>query len=58
MVSSSSPAPKPASRPSDAHALIWIAVLVWVSVETIGDGLLALRSLLTNRSDTPTSTPS
>ena len=47
---------------SGGHPLIWAALLVWLSVEAIGDGLLALRTVLTSatasRSQTPTVTPS
>ena len=55
-------APAATGRREAGHPLIWAAVLVWLSVEAIGDGLLAMRSLLasatTQRSTTPTVTPS
>jgi len=54
-----SPAP-PARQPG--HPLIWGALLVWLSIEAIGDALLALRTVLTtsssSRGTTPTVTPS
>ena len=44
------------------HPLIWAALVVWLSVEAIGDGLLALQTLLgsttASRGKTPTVTPS
>ena len=50
------------ARRDTGHPLIWAAVLVWLSVEAIGDGLLALQAVLTSatasRSKTPTVTPS
>ena len=55
------PAPT-GSRRDAGHPLIWAALLVWLSIEAIGDGLLALRTVLatatTSRSKTPTVTPS
>ena len=55
------PAPSGARR-DGGHPLIWAALLVWLSIEAIGDGLLALRTVLasatTSRSKTPTVTPS
>ena len=65
----STPAPAPgatasatAHRRDTGHPLIWAALLVWLSVEAIGDGLLALQTVLTtasaSRSKTPTVTPS
>ena len=53
----------PASRRREAgHPLIWAALLVWLSVEAIGDGLLALQTVLASttasRSTSPTVTPS
>ena len=55
--------PSPTGSRRDAgHPLIWAALLVWLSIEAIGDGLLALRTVLatatTSRSKTPTVTPS
>ena len=49
----------PARQPG--HPLIWGALLVWLSIEAIGDALLALRTVLTtssSRGTTPTVTPS
>ena len=50
------------ARREAGHPLIWAALLVWLSVEAIGDGVLALRSVLASatasRSQTPTVTPS
>ncbi|MFZ9850395.1 MAG: hypothetical protein ACO3EF_07475 [Vulcanococcus sp.] len=47
---------------SGGHPLIWAALLVWLSVEAIGDSLLALRTVLATatagRSTTRTVTPS
>ncbi|MFM7653016.1 MAG: hypothetical protein ACKO5M_08875 [Vulcanococcus sp.] len=65
----STPAPAPgatasaiAQRRDTGHPLIWTALLVWLSVEAIGDGLLALQTVLTtapaSRSKPPTVTPS
>ena len=45
------------SRRDAGHPLIWAAVLVWLSVEVIGDGLLALRTLLASTTDSRTQTP-
>ena len=55
--------PRPAlTRGGSSHPLIWAALLVWLSIEAIGDGLLALQTVLTSatadRSNTPTVTPS
>ena len=64
---SSAPATAVATTPAvprrdSGHPLIWAAVLVWLSVEMIGDGLLALKTMLstatTSRDQTPTVTPS
>ena len=58
--------PAPAAAPMAAagsdHPLIWAVLLVWLSVEAIGDGLRALSNVLASssaeRSHTPTATPS
>ena len=42
----------------DDHPLILAAVLVWMSIELIGDGLLAARSLLVSVSSERNVTPS
>jgi hypothetical protein len=56
------PTPNPSGPASSQHPLLWAAVLVWLSVEAIGDALLALRTTVVNTasnlSNTPTSTPS
>jgi hypothetical protein len=58
-MSSSSSTSAPAST---QHPLLWAAVLVWLSVEAIGDALLAVRTTVLNTAAnlryTPTSTPS
>ena len=46
------------SSPATTHPLILAAVLVWLSVDLIGDGLLALRSLLASVTSERTTTPS
>jgi len=33
---------------SDAHPLIWAAVILWLTVEAIGEGLVALVTLLSS----------
>jgi len=60
--STATTAAMPASqRHHGGHPLIWAALLVWLSVEAIGDGLLALQTVLTtataSRGTTPTVTP-
>jgi hypothetical protein len=57
------PTPSPAAAvaqtaPSTNHPLIVAAALVWLSVDLIGDGLLALRSVLANLTRERTATPS
>ena len=47
--------PAAAGRRSE-HPLIWLALLVWLSVEVIGEGLVALGTLLADF--TPTATAS
>ena len=49
--------PTPAGRPPE-HPLIWLALLVWLSVEAIGEGLVALSSLLADATPTATASPS
>ena len=56
--------PEPTPQPSlagarAAHPLIWAAMLVWLSVEAIGDGLRALGSVLNDlaSSNTTSSSP-
>ena len=41
-----------------AHPLIWAALLLWLTVEAIGDGVLALVSLLSSVNVTAMTTPS
>lgn len=48
--------PAPAGRRSE-HPLIWLALLVWLSVEAIGEGLVALGSLLADTTPTATANP-
>ncbi len=69
---SANPTPTPATTPAQAtnavaaaaqkaasaDALILAAALVWLSVDLIGDGLLALRSLLASVTSERTATPS
>ena len=50
-------APAQTASPS-GHPLIWAALLVWLSVEAIGDGLRALSSLLSSATATRSVTPS
>ena len=45
------------ARTGAGHPLLWAAVLVWLSIEAIGDGVLALRSLLATLSATGSITP-
>ena len=47
-----------AQKAANADPLILAAALVWLSVDLIGDGLLALRSLLTSVTSERTATPS
>ena len=58
----SSPATSPvaaaANKAATTHPMILAAVLVWLSVDLIGDGLLALRSLLASVTSERTTTPS
>jgi hypothetical protein len=49
---------KVAENPPSTHPLIVAAALVWLSVDLIGDGLLALRSLLASLTRERTATPS
>jgi hypothetical protein len=44
-------------RPS-VHPLIWTALVVWLSIEAIGDGLLAVRTVLSSRTASRSVTPS
>lgn len=60
----SSPAPATSSSAAapqntpNADPLILAATLVWLSIDLIGDGLLALRALLANLTRERTVTPS
>ena len=47
-----------AQKAANADPLILAAALVWLSVDLIGDGLLALRSLLASVTSQRTATPS
>ena len=60
MDSASTPpsAPSAAQKAASADPLILAAALVWLSVELIGDGLLALRSVLASITSERTATPS
>jgi hypothetical protein len=59
------PAPGPAApaettgpaRTGAGHPLLWAAVVVWLSIEAIGDGVLALGSLLASLSARGSLTP-
>ena len=53
----SSSAAAPQTTPN-ADPLILAATLVWLSIDLIGDGLLALRALLANLTRERTVTPS
>jgi len=47
-----------AQKAANADPLILAAALVWISVDLIGDGLLALRNLLASATSERTATPS
>jgi hypothetical protein len=47
-----------ATQAATTHPLILAAALVWLSVDLIGDGLLALRSLLVSVTSERNVTPS
>ena len=47
-----------AKAATTTHPLLLAAVLVWMSIELIGDGLLAARSLLVSVSSERNVTPS
>ena len=47
-----------AQKAANADPLILAAALVWLSVDLIGDGLIALRSLLASVTSERTATPS
>ncbi len=53
-----SPVMTAANKAAATHPLILAAALVWLSVDLIGDGLLALRSLIASVTSERTSTPS
>ena len=46
------------AKAATTHPLILAAVLVWMSVDLIGDGLVALRSVLMSVTSERTATPS
>ena len=48
----------PAGSLQATHPLIWAALLVWLSVEAIGDGLLAVKTLVVSPSRSRSVTPS
>jgi hypothetical protein len=52
------PAVSAANKAAATHPLILAAALVWLSVDLIGDGLLALRSLMASVTSERTTTPS
>jgi len=52
------PTVAPTGQTTATHPLIWAALVVWLSVEAIGDGLLAVRSLLASLSSSRSVTPS
>ena len=54
----SAPSTAPAGRAQATHPLIWAALLVWLSVEAIGDGLLAVKTLVVSPSRSRSVTPS
>ena len=47
-----------AQKAANADPLILAAALVWLSVDLIGDGLIALRNLLASVTSERTATPS
>ncbi|QCH13678.1 hypothetical protein CB0101_00885 [Synechococcus sp. CB0101] len=53
-----SPVMTAANKAAATHPLILAAALVWLSVDLIGDGLLALRNLIASVTSERTSTPS
>ena len=53
-----SPVMTAANKAAATHPLILAAALVWLSVDLIGDGLLALRSMIASVTSERTSTPS
>jgi hypothetical protein len=53
-----SPVMTAANKVAATHPLILAAALVWLSVDLIGDGLLALRSLIASVTSERTTTPS
>ncbi len=53
-----SPAVSAANTAASTHPLILAAALVWLSVDLIGDSLLALRTLLASVTSERTATPS
>ena len=53
-----SPVVTAANKAAATDPLILAAALVWLSVDLIGDGLLALRSLLASVTSERTATPS
>ena len=53
-----SPVMTAANKAAATHPLILAAALVWLSGDLIGDGLLALRSLIASVTSERTSTPS
>jgi hypothetical protein len=55
---STSPVMTAANKAAATHPLILAAALVWLSVDLIGDGLLALRSVMASITSERTSTPS
>lgn len=50
--------PAAASATDSSDPLLWAILLVWLSVEAIGDGLRALISVLAAAAASPTATPS
>ena len=46
------------AKAATTHPLILAAVLVWMSVDLIGDGLVALRNVLASVTSERTATPS
>lgn len=53
----SNPAPPPAAK-TPTHPVVMAMVLIWISVELIGDGLLALANVLRTVTNERSVTPS
>jgi hypothetical protein len=54
----STPSQPKAATPANTHPLVLAAVVVWLSIDLIGDGLVAVRSLLASVTSERSVTPS